>query len=229
MRFFSSPNSIIALLAVMIGLLIVGRVQADEFIIEDEIKKIGDFTCSPVIYSADSSFNIEPNKPYQAGDLWRYFDQQGMNKVESLSFLMDVTGASNDIDLGAFEITIVEDNGDARTFSLGDNTAIVPVYNVRDDQPEAEMQIQLGYDFMERYKPDSTEMVTFKIDVDGEIAEAAPAFSIRGRESMLSMSNLLTLCGFVFFWAIVFGLMFKFVRPSEELAQKKTIKRPATT
>ena len=229
MSFFSRKTLVLALLTLMAGCFSTGRVIADEFIIEDEIKQIGDFTFSPVIYSFDSSFTIEPNKPYQAGDLWRYFDQQGMNKVESLSFLMDVTGASEDVDLGAFEITIIEANGEEKKFTLGDNTAVVPLYNVRDNQPEAEMEIQLGYDFMERYRPDSTEMVTFRIDLEGEAGQNAPAFSIRGRDSMFSMSNLLMLCGFVFFWSVVFGLMFKFVRPSEELAQKKTIKRPVTT
>ena len=222
-----------ASLVICIGLQ--GLSNADEIIISgnEHAVTVGDFDFSPC--NTESSrgalgvLSEGSNGQMTAGDLWQFFSDRGINSVENLTICMDWAPGQqlcSDIDVSSLQLQIEDPNqaGSLITnVSLGGHSLVVPGFEVSSFKPEAKLGVALGYDFMKRFGPTSTE----KIHLDfGETSKAGflPTFSFEGSAANPTrIPNWYGLCGFIVFWLIAFKLLATLTAPKEIAAS------PATT
>lgn len=110
-----------------------------------------------------------------AGDLWSAYDAGGISSISFLVVSMGIneTGGvgSNSVDLEAFRLTIQDPNNNANDITDvdmdfgGDNT--VRVFNFAQGQHtgEADLAVNLGFDFMSTFNAGSTELITLAVTV----------------------------------------------------------------
>ena len=199
------------------------NVIADEIVISgnEHAVSVGDFAYSPCnTGSAQGALSVlcdGTNNQMTAGDLWKSFSERGIDSVENLTICMDWVpnqGFSNDIDLSNLQLKIEDPNQAGRLItdvSLGGNSLVVPGFEVSSFKPEAKLGVNLGYDFMKRFGPDSTE----KIHLDfGGTAGFLPTFSFEGSAASPGrIPNWFGLLGFIGFWLIAFYFLAKMTAP----------------
>lgn len=187
---------------------------ADEIVIsgnEHEVT-VGDFDFSPCntgsTQGALAVLNHCPNGEMTAGDLWKFFSDRGIDSVENLTICMDWSPnqqLTSEIDLSSLQLMIEDPTteGLITDVSLNGNSLIVPGFEVSSFKPEGKLGVALGYDFMKRFGPKSTEKI--RLASNGSIL---PSFSFEGTgPSPDRIPNWFTLIGFVLFWLVAFKFL----------------------
>jgi len=182
---------------------------ADEIVIsgnEHEVS-VGDFDFSPCnTGSAEGALavlNHCPNGEMTAGD-------------QNLTICMDWSPdqqLTSEIDLSSLQLKIEDPTtgGLLTNVSLNGNSLIVPGFEVSSFKPEAELSVALGYDFMKRFGPQSTEKI--HVASNGSIL---PSFSFKGTgPNPNRIPNLFSLLGFVLFWLVAFKCLAMATAPKQ--------------
>ena len=195
---------------------------ADEIIIsgnEHEVS-VGDFDFSPCntgsTQGALAVLNHCPNGEMTAGALWKFFSDRGIDSVENLTICMDWSPSqqlSSEIDLSSLQLEIEDPStgGLLTNASLNGNSLIVPGFEVSSFKPEAKLGVALGYDFMKRFGPQSTEKI--RLASNGSIL---PSFSFEGTgPSPNRIPNWFTLIGFILFWLVAFKCLAMATAPKD--------------
>jgi len=216
-----------ALIALMFQLA-TASTSADEFVIDDRQKSqvsLGDFNCSSCPVQVTSSLAMlakENSGEVSAGELWKFFHKQGISSMDRLTLCLDVgkMPGQSSFDLHSFQFQIEDPSQHGKYLthvSLGDNRLIIPSHGSSSYKPEAKLEVMLGYDFMERFSADSTEMIKLDFSSSGQLANV-PIFSIEGGGNVFTRLNTLLLGTFVVFWLTVFYLLHRMTKPPHEKA-----------
>lgn len=199
---------------------------ADEIVISgnEHAVSVGDFALSPCnTGSAQGALAVlceGSNSEMTAGDLWKSFSDRGINSVENLTICMDWAPSQelpSNIGLSSLQLKIEDPNqaGSLITnVSLGGDSLVVPGFEVSSFKPEAKLGVDLGYDFMKRFGPDSTE----KIHLDfGDAAGFLPVFSFEGSAAGPGrIPNWFGLVGFIVFWLVAFKFLAVMTAPVDD-------------
>jgi len=94
---------------------------------------------------------------------------------------------------------------------MGGTNLVVPGYETSSFRPEAHLSFDLGYDFMQEFSGDSTELVRFNIQSESAVT---PTFLISPRDEVFNSGHLSSLFAFVLFWGVIFLAVFHFMKPS---------------
>ena len=205
---------------------------ADEIVISgnEHAVSVGDFDLSPcntgtaqgalaVLCEGEGS-----NSEMTAGDLWKHFSERGIDSVENLTICMDWApnqGVSDGIGLASLQLKIEDPNQSGSLLtnaSLGGDSLVVPGFEVSSFKPEAKLGVDLGYDFMKRFGPDSTEKIQLVGDpnIFGDRAQVGPMFSFEGSGAKPGrIPNWFGLIGFIAFWLIAFKFLAKMTAPTD--------------
>jgi hypothetical protein len=217
------------MLAVMFALgLAATMAVGDEVVIGENSKStvLGDFDCStcPMPTSSFQMLAGGDSGEFTAGELWKYFDSQGVDQLHSLTLCLDLEPNDDTSEFGLESIQLrIQDPSDNTILltdvSMGDNSLIVPSYDISSLKPEAKLQIALGYDFMSRFSADSTEKISLDVATNGE-ASSNPIFSVEGGSGFfLKRYNIFALAVFAGFWVVVFIALNRFTKPQIALAE----------
>lgn len=225
-QFFLSAG--IAAIAVPLLLVFLSNCSvADEIHIDaNSVETVaGDFRCKPcnrpLIYDTDS---IEMGaESLTTGDLYRYFQSRGIRKIDRLSLQVDVDCCEEgdmpfELQGLSFKIT-GDDDQVLHEASLQNDTLLVAGAEISSFKPEAVLEFDLGYDFMERFSQDSTDSIELSyVTPAGGSHQAAmkPRFVVSEDLSSFTSSNLGVFAVFVGFWIAVFMAMNTFIKPKVE-------------
>lgn len=225
-------------LLIAVSFLINPLVSADEILVEGDESRIsvGDFDCGGCNCEATNALNLlmdQSSGQVRAGELWKFFNEQGLTSVEQLTLSVDILPENEvhgDIGISGLRLMIEDPNsvGFLTDASLGEHSLIVPEYEISSFKPEARLQVALGYDFMERFSADSQEMVQFGFS-QGAASAITPRFAVEGNEASLVPSGIhwSALVGFIAFWGVVFLLLSRVTRPKLEVESAAALSQPA--
>ena len=202
-------------------------VVADEIVISgnEHAVSVGDFACSPCnTETAQGALAVlceGSNSEMTAGDLWKSFSERGIDSVENLTICMDWAPGqefADDIGLSSLQLKIEDPNQVGSLITNADlkgNSLVIPGFEVTAFKPEAKFGVNLGYDFMKRFGPDSTEKI--RLDFGGTAqAGLLPMFSFEGSAASPGrIPNWYGLVGFIAFWLIAFYFLAKMTAPIE--------------
>lgn len=189
---------------------------ADEFLITGRPGSkisIGDFDCSKCATPSATMLGLfgdrEKNGQLTAGELWQFFNSHGIDSVDRLTLCLDVQtdGRSALFGINSMELKIEDPSSVGALLtdaSFKNNTLSIPGYDIAPFKPEAKLEVELGYDFMERFSADSTALVS--LDVSGD-ESSQPVVSIEGNRAggfFSNNTNSIALGAFAIFWALVF-------------------------
>ena len=212
-------------------------VHADEVVLEEAndgmLIRTGDFELRTCREPVDSGLSIlkglgNSSGEITAGELYRFFKSQGKESVDRLVLCVDLEGnpLRTDVGFDDFVLTIedpFETGQPTRSFSLdrdGDNSMIVPGYETSLLKPEAQLEIPLGYDFMQRYSENSEEVVKLDFQYsDGSQQSAIPLavyFPAERTIGWFSVPRLSLVFVFAVFWVAVFWALIKFTLPKPQ-------------
>lgn len=211
--------------------------SADVVIVEESnnvLTRGGDFECRPCMEQVNSGLSIVEglgtnSGEVTAGELYRFFKSQGMDSVDRLVLCVDLKGnpLRSDISFDDLVLTIEDPFKSAsvrNSFSLdknGDNSLIVPGYETSSMKPEAQLEIPLGYDFMERFSENSEEVVKLNLQYAGNLQSDIPLAVYFPAERTLrwfSLPRLTLVVSFAVFWAAIFWVLVRFTLPRTQTA-----------
>jgi len=202
---------------------------ADEVVIREKTSDndhaIGDYSCSPCLTKlTGGAFEMKDGAQrgtieLTAGELWQFFNDQGHQSVNTMTLFVDVeqlaTSESLSLSKLNFEIQSPVDGHLSTIANLGKNSLIVPGIETSSSRPEAELRFDLGYDFMELFSEESTEIVRVSIDAPYSSA-IAPTFHLAANNNVFGQTNLGRLFLFVIFWGAVFLVLLRWMKPVRE-------------
>lgn len=229
-----NPTYILAFLFA-IGFLINSPVLGDEIVVNGNESKIavGDFDCmgcNSEVRNALALLMSQRSGDVTAGELWKFFKDQGIDSVENLTLCMDVQGSSL-TGFGLSQLKLKIEHPDQfgallTDVSIGENSLVVPNYEISSFKPEARLNIALGYDFMQRFSAASQERVHLDFQSvlgDEDDSAAAPVFSVEAGSQILTRRfSFLPFLGFVLFWIAVFILLSRLTRPKNNSNENMT-------
>lgn len=159
----------------------------------------------PLLYSGELG---PADQSITAGDLWSFFQRQGLEKVESIVLFLDVNKFDDpeSITIKSIEFRIEPANPTlpVTTSALSEsNLLVIPGYDSLSSLPEARLEIPLEFDFMQRFSAESRDRVFLKIAYDAPVGHA-PNFFIAGQQNWITLPSFTLLLGFVAFWGILF-------------------------
>ena len=217
----------VAFACIVVCINLQGLLFADEIIISgnEHAVTVGDFDFSPcnteshqgalAVLSEGSSGQMT------AGDLWQFFSDRGVGSVENLTICIDWAPGHefcNDIDISSLQLQIEDPNQAGHLItnvSLCGHSLVVPGFEVSSFKPEAKLGVPLGYDFMKRFGPKSTEKIHLGF-ADTSQAGFLPTFSFEGSAASPGrIPNWFGLVGFILFWLVVFKCLAKVTAPKE--------------
>ncbi len=214
-------GKIAALFAVLLTLLASSRMEAEEIIIEEgKHANVGDFHCHPCFEKLGSNALVLTapigDRPIEmtAGELWEYFHSHGFDSVNELSLFVEIDQLDSNAqyNLSSLNFQIEATDGDVLTdLDLGGSNLVVPGYETSSFRPEAHLSFDLGYDFMQEFSKDSTELVRFNIQSGSGVT---PTFLISPKNEVFTSNHLSSLFTFVLFWGFVFLAVFHFMKPA---------------
>jgi len=176
----------------------------------EDKKLAGDFYCSPCFNPilGDAETMDIAAKTLTTGELYKYFQSRGIRKLERLSFQVDVdcdpdnskSVALTDLSFQIHDAAknIVTDAG------FGDTELLLDKSEITSFKPEAVLEVDLGYDFMQRFSPDSKEAVLMNFSSPDTSSEMMPRIVLASNMSSFSSLNLVRIGGFIAFWGIIF-------------------------
>lgn len=190
-----------------------GVVLSEQIVIDEnsQDKKVaGDFYCSPCyspILDHDEAVDIAA-KTLTTGELYKYFQSRGIRKLNRLSFQVDVDcdpDNNKSVSLTDLSFKIQDAARNLVTDAdFGDTELLLDKSEITSFKPEAVLEVDLGYDFMQRFSPDSKEAVELNFSSPDSSAEMMPRIVLASHMSSFSSSNLVRIGGFVTFWSIIF-------------------------
>lgn len=159
----------------------------------------------PLLYSAGLG---QGDQSITAGELWSFFQRQGLDKVESIVLFLDVNkfDAPDSITIKTIEFRIEPTNKTLPVTACAMSESkplVIPGYDSLSNLPEARLEIPLEFDFMQRFSADSRDRVFLKIAYEAP-AGNAPSFFIAGQQSWITLPSFTLIAGFVAFWGILF-------------------------
>lgn len=210
---------------------------ADEIIISGQSGSkitIGDFDCSKCPSPSRTTLNLwsgHDSTNLTAGELWQFFDSQGIHSLDRLKLCLDVESNAGLLNSGINSMELkIEDPSNLGSMltnvSLKGDSLSIPGYDIAPFKPEAILEVALDYDFMKRFSADSTEKISLNVIGD---ANSMPVISVqgdRGEGFFSSMINVWALGAFAIFWALVFVALNRFTKPQVNLPQSKNISAP---
>ncbi len=216
----------IALSAVLLALSPWTFASAEEIIIREGNSRgevaCGDYSCSPCLSKlAAASFEMKNGNAggsieLTAGELWQFFNAQGYDSVNKMTLLLDVDQLSRDDNFNLSKLNIqIQSPLDGNLLTdanLGSDKLIVPGYETSSSRPEAELRFDLGYDFMELFSSDSTEIVRVSIDSPMN-SSLSPTFHLMADDTVFGQTNLGQMFVFVLFWGVVFLVLLRWMKP----------------
>ena len=225
-----SPLRIFSLAVALVAACLCSlSAHADEVIIVEGVSQknvsLGDYSCSPCFSKLASAYEFKSDADpstieMTAGELWQFFDSQGHQSVSTLTLFVDVDqlGLTESLNLSKLNVQIQNPNGTLATDTkLGSNRLVVPGIETSGNRPEAELRFDLGYDFMEMFSPESTEIV--RVSIDAPVSQALqPRFHLTGSRDVFGKTNLSTMFLFVIFWGAVFLALLRFMKPIRSTA-----------
>lgn len=189
-----------------------GSVAALNYELSDEKfqdAKVGSQTLGQIPPTAGTGFrtslDTDSSGQITAGELWQFFNEQGLTSVDRLTLSVDQSG----------ELT-VENLGSVR-FQIEDPGTGSYLTNIRVNGSN-KLEIPLDYDYMKRFSANSQELIRLEIPRDGAHPTAA-AISIEAESPILTKLNLILFSGFIGFWLILFYLLNRFTKPLEEASE----------
>ena len=226
----------VRLTTLLLGLLLaspqlVAPSDGDEVTLDDQAKKpitlddqdetpisLGDFQCTSCPGQVVRAIGIlEQNKSgeIKAGELWKFFHDQGVDSLDRLTLCLDVEQIEGEpyFDLQDVELKIENPNGNQSLLtdvSLRGKSLRVPTSSYK---PEAKLEIFLNYDFMQYFSESSTEKITLKFTSSSEHADNAK-FLIEADSNVFTTGNFVLLAGFIAFWTVVFVSLNRLTKPS---------------
>lgn len=217
----------IAFLVVATFAFLASSTLADEIVIEEgnsvEDIRIGDFACAPCLVKIGAASYHVPcgNKPavaMTAGDLWKFFNDHGMDSVDELEFFVDIDqiAESSNFNLD-LHLEIQDPSHPSQLLTnktMGGDSLVVPGYETSSQKPEARIRLALGYDFMKEFSSDSTEKVVFNFKSSD--SSVTPTFVLTSDNSIFSTGHSGLLFGFIVFWGLVFLAVSRLIRPVVE-------------
>ena len=209
---------------IVISLVSVVGIQADEIQIdENSIEAVaGDFRCKPCYRPniSDADTIDMGSKSLTTGELYRYFASRGITSIDRLSLQVDVDCCPEEdqaFQLKQLDFTITDEDATVlNSVSMQEDSLLVLGSDVSSFKPEAVLEFDLGYNFMERFTADSTESINLNYGVTGAEGAMAPRFVVSEEVSSFSFSHISILVSFVLFWVAVFFGMHLFVKPKDE-------------
>lgn len=159
----------------------------------------------PLLYSGGIG---QGDQSITAGELWSFFQRQGLEKVESIVLFLDVNKfddpESVTIKTIEFRIEPINATVPVTTSALSESKSLViPGYDSLSSLPEARLEIPLEFDFMQRFSADSRDRVFLKIAYEAP-AGNAPSFFVAGQQNWFTLPSFTLMAGFVAFWGILF-------------------------
>lgn len=159
----------------------------------------------PLLYSGELG---QADQSITAGELWSFFQRQGLEKVESIVLFLDVNKFEepDSITIKSIEFRIEPINATVpvTTSALSEkNRLVIPGYDSLSNLPEARLEIPLEFDFMQRFTAASRDRIFLKIAYDAP-AGNAPNFFVAGQQSLITLPSFSLLVGFIAFWGILF-------------------------
>lgn len=210
-------RSFVCLLA--IGLFAATSI-ADEVIIDGKqgSQIAGDFDCSKCPSPSTSMLNLldgSESGSLTAGEVWQFFNAQGVDSLDRLTLCLDVEsdGGLATVGIDSMELKIEDPSnfGSLLTnVSLGDDWLRIPGYDIAAFKPEANLEIKLGYDFMQRFSADSTEKIS--LNVSGAANSQVSVQGVDGK-GFFSSINSLAVVAFAVFWSLIFISLYRFTKP----------------
>jgi len=178
----------------------------------------------PLLYSGE----LEPAaNAITAGELWSFFQKQGLTEVQAIVLFLDVEKFSgpDPIHIQSLEFRI--EPADSKTpltcCSLGKSEGlIIPGDDSLAAASEARLEIPLDYDFMQRFNAASRERVFLKLAYEAPKG-SVPSFFVAGRQAWFTLPSFSLLLGFVAFWGVIFLTLFRLTlkSPSATAAAKR--------
>ena len=237
----SVVTRLVVVACAMLGQLFISPAFGDEVIVNvqgSKTQSVGDFSLTP---GAHRSFDMLPmpapgydllsdkagasnqTNQFTAGQLWSYYDSQGIKSLDRIALYMDVgkLGQSDRFSIESMEFRITGDSDDITQSLMDrnqDNRVVIPGYETLNSLPVARMEIQLDYDFMQRFSRDSTETIMVNMDYQSD-STVRPTFFIEGKARWFSVPNMFLLGFFLLFWIVVFWILQKLTLKSERIPQ----------
>ena len=181
---------------------------ADEVVIEgNSTEVVGDFMCSNCPEHSSAKLDLAGGE-ITAGKLWSEFNRRGLDHVERLTFLVPLEQFSA---TDGCELPPVQFKLDDYTASSHGNSLFVPVNDSGFSSPMAKLELDLPFDFMEKYSADSKEPIKVTSSDDDEAILSGVSIPF---ESGIR-SSYLALIGFAGFWIAVFVLFNRLTKPTD--------------
>ena len=212
------------LITISTGLFSGVAAAADELIISEatyEQLLAGDFTCGACRHPVTNAIPFTQMNSncceIKAGDLYRFFKDQGIDSINELVFCLDVPSVQNDSTVAFSSIKfMIEGYKNSEVFDTGEKTIVLPGYESSGLKPEARLKLNLGFDFMQQFTESSTE--TIKLDYNFSSQESAvPTFFLEGDRPWTP--NVLIVSLFVGGSILLLTVLYFMTKPSGE---KKT-------
>lgn len=210
-RMFRAVLTILSILC--FASITINAVVAEQIVIDEncEDKKVaGDFVCSPCyspILSESETVDFSA-KAMTTGELYQYFESRGIKKLNRLSFQVDVDcdpDNSESVSVTDLSFQIQDASSNLVTNAVfGDSELLLDKSEITSFKPEAVLEIDLGYDFMERFTSESKEAVMLNFNSSGSSSDMMPRIVLSSDMSSFSTGNLARISGFVAFWGLIF-------------------------
>lgn len=204
---------VLALATLFVVSITTDAVFGEQIVIDEnsEDKKVaGDFYCSPC-YSPilDDAEAVDiAARTLTAGELYKYFQSRGIKKLNRLSFQIDVDcdpDNTESVSLTDLSFQIQDSALNLVTHAgFGDTELLLDKSEITSFKPEAVLEIDLGYDFMQRFSPDSKEAVRLDFSSPDTSSAMMPRIFLASNMTSFSSSNLVRIVGFLAFWGIIF-------------------------
>lgn len=188
-------------------------VVAEQIVIDENTEGsvvAGDFHCSPCyspILSDAGSVDIATNS-LTTGELYQYFKSRGITKLDRLSFQVDVDCDPDNAESVSLTDLSFQIQDAARTLitdaDFGDSELLLDKSEITSFKPEAVLEVDLGYDFMQRFSSDSKEAVKINFSSPNDSADTMTRIVLTSNISSFSPLNLARIGGFVAFWGLIF-------------------------
>ena len=211
-------------LMVCLPLFLPANGIGDELILDEAAatsQTVGDFNVSTFVssFQLDKKSLLDASGKITAGHLYSYYKEKGITSVYDIKLCLDVekSDVRADYALDSIELRIEDlspDKHRERLFRLGDNSLTIPGCENSNVKPEAQISANLGYDFMEEFDENSTEVLKFEyVSSDGERNALPVKVGVLTPRTGSDWSTYILLVAFTGFWLMVFVLLFRFTSP----------------
>ena len=213
---------------------------AEQIVVDENCESgciAGDFVCSPC-YSplmSDSAAIDIASKTLTTGELYNYFKSRGITKLNRMSLQVDVDcdpDSDNRESVSLMELSFkIQDSANnlVTHAGFGGDELLLDKSEITSFKPEAVLEFDLGYDFMQRFSSDSTESIVLDFSSPSTTSEFQPRVMVSHNMSSFSSGNMTRIIAFITFWGIVFLGVYLMTRPSQSRRPNRPVKPSSST